>query len=208
MEQNLYKRLQLLQAELKAPKNRVNKFGGYKYRNTEDILQGVKPLLKKHNLALTISDEVVPLGAGESVRFYVKTTVTIYDVEDPKSSISNSAYAREPEAKKGMDDSQITGTASSYARKYALGGLLCIDDGIDADNDEVLENLADLNAEVQCECCGKMIKPFNDGKRAYNPMQIVRASQIAFGKDLCWLCAKNAKAEHELAARESQKKGK
>ena len=113
-----------IQAELKAPKNQFNKFGGYKYRSCEDILEAVKPLLG--GLVLTISDEIIMMGD----RFYVKATATLGDGE---TSVSNSALAREALTKKGMDESQITGTASSYARKYALNGLFLIDDTKDAD---------------------------------------------------------------------------
>jgi hypothetical protein len=198
------KRVQIVQAELKAPKNRVNKFGGYKYRNTEDILQGVKPLLKKNALVLTIRDEITSIGEGEKARFYVKATATLSDTQSGES-LACSAYAREAEVKKGMDESQITGTASSYARKYALNGLFCIDDGIDADNPEITEALDELGAEIKCEGCGKTVRPFNDGKRGYTPVQIVRLSQMSFGKDFCWMCAKNARAEAEIAARANKK---
>ena len=122
----LIKKLYQIQGELKAPKNQVNNFGGYKYRSCEDILEAVKPLLTKHELALTISDEIVEVGG----RVYVKATASITDGEH---TVNNSAYAREAESKKGMDESQITGSSSSYARKYALNGLLCIDDTKDAD---------------------------------------------------------------------------
>lgn len=115
-----------IQSELKAPKNQTNKFGGYKYRSSEDILEAVKPLLKKYGCILTISDEVVQVGN----RIYVKATSTISKGEH---KITTSAFAREEESKKGMDASQITGSASSYARKYALNGLFCIDDTRDAD---------------------------------------------------------------------------
>lgn len=122
----LIKKLYQIQGELKAPKNQVNNFGGYRYRSCEDILEAVKPLLSKHELALTISDEIIEVGG----RVYVRATASITDGD---STINNSAYAREAESKKGMDESQITGAASSYARKYALNGLLCIDDTKDAD---------------------------------------------------------------------------
>ena len=115
-----------IQAELKVPKNQENKFGGYKYRSCEDILEAVKPLLKKHESLLTISDDVIEIGG----RVYVKATA--YFESDGYSKEVN-AYAREPESKKGSDESQITGAASSYARKYALNGLFCIDDTKDAD---------------------------------------------------------------------------
>ena len=115
-----------LQSELKAPKNQYNTFGKYKYRSAEDILEAVKPLLKEYKCHLTISDEMVVLGD----RYYVKATATLAKEGE---SISITAYAREEENKKGMDASQITGSTSSYARKYALNGLFCIDDTKDSD---------------------------------------------------------------------------
>ena len=125
MEQTLTERLFTIQQELNAPKNQWNDFSKFHYRSCEDILEGVKPLLK--GLILTMSDDVVQVGD----RIYVKATALL---SDGKDSISNPAMAREPLAKKGMDESQITGTASSYARKYALNGLFCIDDEKDADS--------------------------------------------------------------------------
>lgn len=115
-----------VQSQLKAPKNQRNNFGGYNYRNCEDILEAVKPLLKAEGLYLTITDDIVVLGD----RFYVKATATLTDGE---RSLSNQAFAREEATKKGMDGSQVTGAASSYARKYALNGLFAIDDTKDAD---------------------------------------------------------------------------
>jgi hypothetical protein len=124
----LVKKLTKIQKELKAPKSQFNKFGNYKYRNQEDILEAVKPLLGE--LVLTVSDEVVAIGN----RIYIKATINITDGVD---SISNTAYAREAEVQKGMNEAQITGSASSYARKYALNGLFLIDDTKDDDSDEV-----------------------------------------------------------------------
>lgn len=115
-----------IQHKLKAPKGQYNSFGKYNYRSCEDILEGVKPLLKEHNLALLIDDEIVQIGE----RYYVKATAKI---TDGRECVSATAYAREPDTKKGMDESQITGATSSYARKYALNALLCIDDTKDAD---------------------------------------------------------------------------
>lgn len=115
-----------IQHKLKAPKGQYNSFGKYNYRSCEDILEGVKPLLKEHNLALLIDDEIVQIGE----RYYVKATAKI---TDGREIVSATAYAREPDIKKGMDESQITGATSSYARKYALNALLCIDDTKDAD---------------------------------------------------------------------------
>lgn len=129
------KRVSAIQMELKAPKGQYNSFGNYNYRSCEDILEAVKPLLAKHGIVLTISDDLVNLGD----RYYIKATVRLHDAEGSES-IYNTAFAREDLAKKGMDGSQITGTASSYARKYALNGLFCIDDTKDADTDEYAKN--------------------------------------------------------------------
>lgn len=120
-----------IQSELKAPKGQYNSFGKYKYRSCEDILEAVKPLLKANGCVLTITDTVEQIGD----RYYIKAEATITDVKTDISK-TNVAYARESESKTGMDASQITGTASSYARKYALNGLFCIDDTKDADTDE------------------------------------------------------------------------
>lgn len=117
-----------IQQKLKAPKGQHNDYGGYNYRSCEDILEAVKPLLKANNCVLTINDELEMIGE----RYYVKATATLKYLEDG-DYISNSAYAREPAEKKGADLSQITGACSSYARKYALNGLFCIDDVKDAD---------------------------------------------------------------------------
>ena len=116
--------LKKIQKELKAPKNQYNAFGKYKYRSCEDILEAVKPLL--NNATLVINDEMVVIGE----RYYIKATATLTEAD---KSISATAYAREPEEKKGMDSAQITGATSSYARKYALNGLFLIDDTKDSD---------------------------------------------------------------------------
>lgn len=122
-------KLMLIQASLKAPKNQKNAFGGYNYRSCEDILEAVKPLLYDTQTTLTISDEMVEVWG----RIYVKATATLKDCETWEIIEQNTAYARESESKKWMDDSQITWATSSYARKYALNGLFCIDDVRDAD---------------------------------------------------------------------------
>ena len=121
-----------IQQELKAPKGQYNDFGKYAYRSCEDILEAVKPLLKKEKVVLTISDELQYIGN----RYYIKATATLIDTES-EATISNSAYAREEETKKGMDGSQITGASSSYARKYALNGLFGIDDNKDSDTTNI-----------------------------------------------------------------------
>ena len=119
-----------IQAELKAPKNQVNSFGKYKYRSAEDIIEAVKPILFKHQTALLISDEVVQVAD----RVYVKATAMLIDETNEELPIKVYGWAREEEVKKGMDAAQITGSASSYARKYALNGLFAIDDTKDADS--------------------------------------------------------------------------
>ncbi len=128
MTKNIRQKLQGIQSSLKAPKGQTNKFGGYKYRSAEDILEAVKPLLAEWQCVLTVQDEVVEIGG----RVYVKATARITDTEHD-NSVETTAFAREAEVKKGMDEAQITGSASSYARKYALNGLLCIDDTKDPD---------------------------------------------------------------------------
>ena len=134
-----------IQKELKAPKGQFNDFGKYKYRSTEDILEAVKPLLVKHECILTVEDELVNIGE----RYYIKATAILRDT-DKETIYSISGYAREEENRKGMDQSQITGTASSYARKYALNGLFLIDDTKDADstNKHTDDTLDRLKAEL------------------------------------------------------------
>jgi hypothetical protein len=145
-------KLQKIQSELKAPKGQFNKFGGFRYRNAEDILEALKPLLAKYECVLTISDEIVLIGE----RYYVKATATISFIDSFRNNDqiindyeerSVSAYAREEDTKKGMDGSQITGAASSYARKYALNGLFAIDDTKDADSHENKSEVSDKQIE-------------------------------------------------------------
>ena len=127
----VYKKLIEVQQELKAPKNQRNTFGNYNYRSAEDILEALKPVLAKHEATVFISDKVV---VKENCWAYIEATATFVDIETGES-ISTTAFAREAEQKKGMDASQITGSASSYARKYALNGLFLIDDAVDPDSD-------------------------------------------------------------------------
>lgn len=127
----IFAALMAVQAELKAPKGQHNSLGKYDYRSAEDIIEAVKPLLKDNGLFLNMSDEVVLVGD----RYYIKATVKVVDVVTGES-VQTSALAREASQKKGMDESQVTGTASSYARKYALNGLFAIDDNRDADTNE------------------------------------------------------------------------
>lgn len=122
--------LSKIQTELNAPKNQYNNFGKYNYRSLEDIFEGLKPLLKKYECSVVVSDELVHIGD----RYYIQATASLLD-KDGACVYSNTGYARESENKKGMDDSQVTGATSSYARKYALNGLFAIDDVKDADSD-------------------------------------------------------------------------
>ena len=128
---NVYEKLQHVQSGLKAPKNQYNKFGNYFYRNCEDIQEAAKPLLQEAKAALVVGDELVMIGD----RYYIRATARFVDCESGEM-VENTAYAREEQEKKGMDVSQVTGSASSYARKYALNGLFCIDDVKDADNQD------------------------------------------------------------------------
>lgn len=165
----IYEKLLNIQTELKAPKGQFNSYGGYKYRSCEDILEAVKPLLKKYNCTLTIKDEIVLIGE----RYYIKATAFFTDAED-KEPLSNTAYAREENTKKGMDGSQITGTASSYARKYALNGLFLIDDTKDADTDEHAKQTgaepkeekkaSDKQVELLRKIAEEQNKPFDEAK--------------------------------------------
>lgn len=128
---SILEKLAAVQQEVKAPKNLYNSFGDFKYRSAESILEAVKPVLAKNNATIILSDSIEEVGG----RIYVKATATIYDIEDG-TAFFTSAFAREPDEKKKMDSAQITGTASSYARKYAMNGLLLLDDTKDPDTDE------------------------------------------------------------------------
>lgn len=139
---NIYEKLSNIQQELKAPKNQYNSFGGYKYRSCEDILEAVKPLLKKYSCVLRLYDELVNIGDRNYVKATAELTMLLVDKDGnvKEEKIENTAYAREEESKKGMDGSQITGASSSYARKYALNGLFLIDDVKDSDATNISYN--------------------------------------------------------------------
>ena len=139
----IHEKLMAIQTEIKAPKNLYNSFGKYKYRNAEGICEAVKPYLIKEKCSLTLTDDVVCVGDSN----YIKATATLTDLEKGEQ-VSVSALARESVEKKGMDDSQITGTASSYARKYALNGLFLLDDTKDADTDEYHEQTRGKQSEA------------------------------------------------------------
>lgn len=129
---NIYEKLSKLQARISVPKSRFNSFGNYHYRSLEDIFEAIKKPLEELKLALAVADDVVIAGD----RYYIKATVILINAEKPDEHIEVSSFAREIDIKKGMDVSQITGAASSYARKYALSGLLLLDDNQDADTEE------------------------------------------------------------------------
>lgn len=141
---NIYEKINKIQVELKAPKSQRNNFGNYNFRNCEDILEALKPLLLREKIIIQLSDELVQTGD----RFYIKATATLIDVESGEKH-STTAFAREELSKKGMDGSQITGASSSYARKYALNGLLAIDDTKDSDTTNTHNNNDSKNQKKQ-----------------------------------------------------------
>lgn len=163
---NIYEKLTEVQNELKAPKSRYNSFGKYNYRSCEDILEAVKPLLKSKKLAMTVKDDVYSVEG----RFYIMATVTVFDCES-EEKITTTAYAREDSDKKGMDGSQITGSSSSYARKYALNGMFAIDDTKDADSwnthekaEKAKENKIEYATEEQVD---KLNKYYANSREQY-----------------------------------------
>ena len=185
---NIYEKLMGIQQELKAPKGNFNSFGKYKYRSAEDILEAVKPLLAKYKTVLLISDEikVVENVGGNTGRYYVEATVTLIDVEKGEK-VSSRALAREEESKKGMDGSQVTGGASSYARKYALNGLFAIDDTKDSDYTNTSQNKQQIagrqpnvpnqqtNSNLpRCSVCGEVVDT-----------KVASYSQAKYKKILC-----------------------
>lgn len=139
---NIYEKLGIIQSKLKAPKGQYNSFGKYKYRSCEDILEAVKPLLAETKTVLSVTDRMEVVGD----RIYVRAEAHLNDCED-SGEITTVAYAREEESKKGMDSSQVTGAASSYARKYALNGLFCIDDNKDSDSTNTGEKVSGKKVE-------------------------------------------------------------
>lgn len=147
----IYEKLAKIQSTLKVPKGQYNSFGKYRYRNCEDILEAVKPLLAEVKAVIIIGDELELIGS----RFYVKATARFIDCETD-AHITNTAYAREEDTKKGMDGSQITGTSSSYARKYALNGLFAIDDTKDSDT---TNGMPDQETSQNGETGGQSAKP-------------------------------------------------
>lgn len=190
---NIQEKLTTIQLDLKAPKSKRNNFGNYNYRSCEDILEAVKPLLAANMCSLTLDDDVLCIGD----RVYVKATATLTDHAEG-ATISTHAFAREAETKKGMDESQITGTASSYARKYALNGLFAIDDTKDADTDEYQGREAPRQAAKQepkqtakpfkCSVCGNDVFPVSFNGKNYSARAIAEQTTKKKGQCMCWGC--------------------
>ena len=186
------KRVGMAQAELKAPKNQYNSFGKYNYRSCEDILEAAKPINKKHGLVLLLTDKPACIGQ----RYYIEATARLYDIES-EQFIEATASARESDTKKGMDDSQVTGTASSYARKYALNGLYNIDDTKDADTDAYKKQTTTNTSaapEYTCADCGKSFEAFRDptSGKTYSPAEVFQMAKkrYADGVARCADCRK------------------
>lgn len=174
-------KLKLIQSDLVAPKNLENKFGNYRYRSAEGILEAVKPLLSAVGAILTVSDEMVEVGG----RIYVKATATF---TADGESISTTAFAREPESRKGMDESQITGACSSYARKYALNGLFCIDDTKDADATETHGKGNSEQSKATAPKGEDMVNKIIDSFKAQTTLEgltakMEKANQLGYGID-------------------------
>ena len=183
----MMKKLLKIQSELKVPKGQMNKSWNYKYRSCEDIIETVKPLLQLYSCIIILSDELVVLWDWESERwhrYYVKATATIIDTET-NERISTTWYAREEETKKGMDWSQITGASSSYARKYALNGLLAIDDTKDSDwtnthwKDIEEQSKEEIKSDLKCVSCWANVS-----------IAVAKYSEDKFGNVLCLSCQK------------------
>lgn len=181
---NLIEKLLLVQKELKVPKSQFNKFGNYYYRSCEDIFEAAKPICSQNNLFLKIEDEIENIGN----RYYVKAIATI---TDGMNSITTTAYAREEETKKGMDSSQITGSTSSYARKYALNGLFCLDDVKDSDSTNKHDD-----GTIKCPICsGEM---WDNSKDKINPKALDFKCKNKDCKGVIWHKSKNELEEIEI----------
>jgi hypothetical protein len=187
----VYSKLLEIQQALKAPKGQTNTFGKYNYRSCEDIVEAVKPLLGEQKAVLTISDEIKLVGE----RYYIFATATIIDAETGET-VAVTAQAREANEKRGMDTSQVTGATSSYARKYALNGLLAIDDTKDAD----AQAPAQQTSLPKCEQCGSdIIATFSKKGQLLSPNFLADYSWKKFGRCLCSDCMKHAEQQDESA---------
>ena len=213
---SIYEQLANVQQSLRAPKDQRNNFGNYNYRSCESILEAVKPLLAANGLALTLTDEMISVGD----RIYVKATAKVTQTNGD-GSLFVSAFAREEESKKGMDASQVTGAASSYARKYALNGLFCIDDNKDSDAtnthgkdapkkgtqkaeepesvetqaDKLLQDEDGVKFAVCAQCGGYIYDWKQKNGNVMSVRDFVINSLIEYGKPLCRSCIKAAKSK-------------
>lgn len=189
---NLREKLTSIQTNLKAPKGQFNSFGKYHYRSCEDILEALKSHLASTKTAIIINDEIIAVGT----RIYVKATVTLLD-DESEETITATSSARESEDKKGMDASQLTGATSSYARKYALNGLFCIDDNKDADSSDNSKDdkkpKEQKQEQYKCEKCGKNFEEWTDTKgKTWSPGQVAHFSKNKNnGVALCYDCSKS-----------------
>lgn len=199
---NIFEKLSTIQNELKVPKKQFNKFGNYYFRSCEDILEAVKPICSKVNTTLIISDHILQIGN----RFYVEATATLIDADEPGTVVSVTAYAREEESKKGYDTSQITGAASSYARKYALNGLFDIDDTKDSDSEQGNyddqkthdSQMFHANSDMMCEDCGGTIQDVTTDSGEYYSAKSIRSSSLKkYGRPMCYNCAAQEKRKIE-----------
>lgn len=195
----------IIQQKAKATKDKKNTFGNYNYRSAEGIIEDIKPVLAETKTFILLSDEVKEVGG----RVYVEATATLHDMESV-AAISTKALAREAETKKGMDEAQITGAASSYARKYALSGLLLLDDNKDADTDEYQARTQDSGKpapkkatpapapikKFKCADCGGYIKEHMGA----SPEAIAEATKKKYGKMLCVDCSAKRRAQAEQTA--------
>ena len=172
-EMTIKEKLMHIQHELKAPKNLRNNFGGYNYRNAESILEALKPLLVKYGATVTITDTVEEIGG----RIYIKATAVFYDTNNAiVPTIEVTAYAREAETKKGMDDAQITGATSSYARKYALNGLFLLDDTQDVDTEAYQK--AERSAQTAPKAQGNKMTPKPKAKPQEAPQAVAEPTPV------------------------------
>lgn len=179
----MFRKLMNIQTKIKAPKNLYNSFGKYKYRNAEGICEAVKPYLAEEGCSLTLADEIIEVGG----RVYVRATATLYDNETG-NNIHVSALAREAEKKAGMDDSQITGTASSYARKYALNGLFLLDDTKDADSDEHHTEVEEKKKKAEEEAHAKEVEEISKMKISKIKVEALAEKAYAEGVPIERIC--------------------
>lgn len=180
---NIYEKLSNVQSELKVPKNQYNDFGNFYFRSCEDILDVAKPILKKYKLLLFLSDEVINIGN----RNYIQAKVTLIDLENTEDKIYSFAEAREPDTKKGMDCSQITGATSSYARKYALNGLFNLDDVKDPDTNEHKKQVSITQKTIDIKKNMQTLKKQEKPKPKANLTEIDKPMNFGKYKEKTWI---------------------